>query len=103
MGAIELLFILIIIPYRVWRLAKERGESALKWSLAAIGAWIGAELLIGTLVGIVWVLLARLGFTPRGNAVNVFYVLFYLLLIASAATSATLVIRQLRKKPLTQS
>ena len=76
MGALELLFILVIIPYRVWRLAKERNESALKWSLAAIGAWIGAELFIGTLVGILWVLLARLGFTARGNAVNVFYVLF---------------------------
>lgn len=103
MGVIDLLFLLIIIPYCVWMLAKERNESALKWSLAAIGAWIGAELIIGTIVGLLKNPIARLGFAPRGNIANIFSILFYLLVFTAAAASATLVIRQLRKKPITQS
>ncbi len=103
MGAIELFFLLIIIPLHVRALAKERNEGALKWSLAAIGAWIGAELGVGAVIGVLWILIAHLGFAPRGNVANIFYILYYLMMIAAAATGATLVIRQLRKKPITQS
>jgi len=97
---IELFFLLIIIPRRVWVLAKARNESALKWGLAAIGAWIGAEILVGAIIGILTVVISRLGFFPQGNASAVFYIVTYLLILAAAATGATLVIRQLRKKPV---
>jgi hypothetical protein len=97
---IELFFLLIIIPRRVWVLAKARNQSALKWSLAAIGAWIGAEILMGAIIGILTVVLSQLGFFPQGNASAVFYIVTYLLILAAAATGATLIIRQLRKKPL---
>ena len=39
---IELIILLIIIVPRVRGLAKERNESAMKWSFAAIGAAMGA-------------------------------------------------------------
>lgn len=100
---IELFFLLIIIPRRVRALAKERNESSLKWSLAAIGAWIGAELVVGFVVGLLWVLLSQSGFTPRGNGVAILSILYYLLMISAAAMGATLVIRQLRKKPIIES
>jgi hypothetical protein len=41
---IEVYFLLVMIPMRMTRLARERGKSALAWSLAASGAWFGTEL-----------------------------------------------------------
>jgi hypothetical protein len=95
---IELFFLLIIIPRRVRVLAKERNESAWKWSLAAIGAWVGAELVVGLILGVLLGLAARVGLLTGTNAI--LYFVIYLLLIAAAATGTTLVIRQLRKKPI---
>lgn len=40
---IELYFIFWRIPKMMSRLARERKRSALWWSLAGIGAWLGAE------------------------------------------------------------
>jgi peptidoglycan biosynthesis protein MviN/MurJ (putative lipid II flippase) len=100
---IELIILLIIIVPRVRGLARERNESAVKWSFAAIGGAIGAELVAGVILVSLWVFLARRGLIPQGNGIFVFYVILSLLLIASAATGATLVIRQLRKKPIIQS
>ena len=100
---IELIFLLIIIVPRVRSLAKERHESALKWSFAAIGAAMGAEIVAGIILITLWIIIARMGLIPRGNGVTVLYIVLYLLLIAAAAASATLVIRQLRKKPIIKS
>jgi hypothetical protein len=100
---IELIILLVIIVPRVRGLAKERNESAVKWSFAAIGGAIGAELVAGVILISLWVFLARRGLIPQGNGILIFYVILSLLLIASAATGATLVIRQLRKKPIIQS
>ncbi len=100
---IELIILLIIIVPRVRGLAKERNESAMKWSFAAIGAAMGAEIIAGIILITLWILVARMGLMPRGNGVTILYVVLYLLLIAAAATGATFVIRQLRKKPLTKS
>ena len=100
---LELIILLIIIVPRVRALAKERNESALKWSFAAIGAAMGAEIVAGVLLVTLWLLMARMGLIPRGNGVTVLYIFLYLLLITAAAMGATLVLRQLRKKPITQS
>ena len=43
---IELVLIICIVPQRIFRLAPQRGESRLFWTILAIGAWIGAELVI---------------------------------------------------------
>jgi uncharacterized integral membrane protein len=51
---IELYFLLYRIPRMMTRLARERNRSALTWSLIAIGAWIGAELLVGFAFGLVY-------------------------------------------------
>lgn len=43
---IELVFIFIVMPTRMTRLARERNRSALAWSLAAIGVWVGIEMIV---------------------------------------------------------
>ena len=43
---LEIYFLFFYIPRKVRKLAKEKGQSALAWSLMAIGAWIGTEVIL---------------------------------------------------------
>ncbi len=52
---LELFFVIFIIPRRVKALAKVRGESSLKWSLLAIVAWFGAEIVVVIVITIILV------------------------------------------------
>ena len=94
---IELIFLLIVIPKRMTRLARERNRSALKWSLAAIGVWLGTEVVVifalGFLVFFSWYLWG----TPR-DPEKVTEMMYIPGLIA-ALISAELMIRRLRAKP----
>ena len=47
---LELIFLFIVIPKRMTRLARERNRSGLKWSLAAIGVWVGVEIVVGVVL-----------------------------------------------------
>lgn len=47
---LELIFLVFVIPSRIRRAARPRGKSVLRWSLLAVGSWIGTELVVGTLV-----------------------------------------------------
>jgi hypothetical protein len=49
---VELYFLLYRLPKLMTKLARERKRSALGWSLMAIGAWIGAEIVVGIIVGV---------------------------------------------------
>lgn len=49
---LELYFIFYRVPKTMTQLARERNRSAVAWSLIGIGAWIGAELLVGLSVGV---------------------------------------------------
>ncbi len=94
---IELIILLIIIVPRIRALAKERKESALKWGFAAVGADLGAKLIMAVII----LKLHQKSLIPQGSLF--LYIFLYLLVISVGATGATLVIRQLRKKPITQS
>ncbi len=48
----ELYFVLYRIPKMMTRLARERGRSAVAWSLLGIAAWIAAELSVAFGFGI---------------------------------------------------
>lgn len=50
---IELYFLIFRIPKMMTQLARERNRSALAWSLIAIGAWIGSELFVGLIYGLI--------------------------------------------------
>jgi sugar phosphate permease len=79
------------------RLARERNRSALWWSLAAIGVWIGTEIIVifilGSSVFISW----NLWGTPA-HPDQVAEVMYIPGLIA-ALISAELMVRRLRAKP----
>ena len=47
---LELAFLFYFLPKRMTRLARERHRSALAWSVAASGAWIGAEIVVGSAI-----------------------------------------------------
>lgn len=42
----ELIYVFYFLPKRIKGLAQERGRSALAWSIIAIVAWFGAEILV---------------------------------------------------------
>lgn len=52
----ELYFVLYRIPKMMSGLARERGRSAVVWSLLGIGAWFGAELSVAFGFGIAYAL-----------------------------------------------
>lgn len=93
---LEIYFLLFYIPRKVRSLTKERGQSALMWSLMAIGAWVVAE--VGVLV--VAVLLAVL--SPALLESGLFLFLLYVITFLAAAGAASLVIRKLRQMPVRQ-
>jgi hypothetical protein len=50
----ELYFILYRVPKMMSRLARERGRSAVAWSLIGIAAWLGTEFLVMFGCGIIY-------------------------------------------------
>jgi len=55
MFILELYFLLFRVPKMMTRLARQRGRSALRWSLVGIGAWLGAEFAVIFAGGIVYI------------------------------------------------
>lgn len=51
---IELYFLLYRIPRMMTRVARERNRSTLAWSLIGIAAWLGAEITVLLLIGVVY-------------------------------------------------
>ena len=90
----ELYFLLIHIPRRIRALARERKQSALAWSLIAIGAWVGCELAVFFAAGVLIALSEDL------EKSGWFMFLIYVLALGSAALSASLIISKLRKMPV---
>jgi len=94
---IELYFLLYRIPKIMTRLARERNRSALGWTLMAIGAWLGSEVLVGVIFGLIHVIGEEvwgwpqqpLGFNP----------LVYIVSLVAALMSFSVVSRILTNKP----
>ena len=95
---LELIFLLIVIPKRMTRLARERNRSGLKWSLAAIGVWLGVEVVVGIVVAFLIVLSSYLLGTPE-DPESVSAVPYFPAFVA-ALISGELMIRHLRAKPV---
>ena len=94
---LELVFLFIVIPIRMTRLARERNESALQWTLATMGVWIGAEFVVGAaVVFLIFTCSATFG-VPQ-NPGRVSPLADFPALIA-ALVSAEFMIRRLRAKP----
>jgi hypothetical protein len=99
---IEIVFLAYFLPKRMRILARERDRSALKWSLAAVGAWLGVECLIifcwvvvSTISSIVW------GWPEDPERSPITFVVYFVAL-AGGMVGADLVRRRLTAKPVTR-
>jgi hypothetical protein len=98
---LELYFLLVRVPRIMSRLAKERNRSAVGWSLLAIAAWIGSEMI----VIFVYTFIHMFGEEHWGWRDNppVFLTLFaYVLALGAAVGGAYFVQRVLRSLPTYQ-
>src|SRR5215207_5054534 len=94
---LELIFLLIVIPRRMSRLARERNRSALKWSLAAIGVWLGVEVVVSVLITfLIFLSSYTLGVPEDPEEVSV---VAYVPALIAALISAEYMIRRLRAQP----
>lgn len=94
---LELIFLFIVIPKRMTRLARERNRSGLKWSLAAIGVWVGVEIVVGIVVVFFIILSSYFLGTPEDP--EKFSGVAYIPALVAALISGELMIRHLRAKP----
>ncbi|HYW73457.1 MAG TPA: hypothetical protein VE961_20715 [Pyrinomonadaceae bacterium] len=98
---LELYFIFYRIPKTMTRLARERDRSAVTWTIIAIASWIGAELLVGLIVGMVHgVGIALWGWQRDAPAIRI---LTYVLALVAALVSLTIVTQVLTRQPVPQS
>jgi hypothetical protein len=94
---LELIFLLIVMPKRMTRLARERNRSGLKWSLAAIGVWVGVEFVVGFVLLLGMGLSSYLWGVPKDP--EKVSSLAYFPALAAALVSGEFMIRHLRAKP----
>ena len=95
---VELIFLIYVVPKRMSRLARERSRSALGWSLMAVGAWVGAEVVVAILFRVAYAVGEEaLGWPPKPPALLV--LLAYLASLAAAVLSAEFVRRILFSIP----
>src|SRR6185369_6688903 len=102
MFAIELYFLFYRLPKMMTQLARQRGRSALRWSLLGIGTWLGAEFAVILGGGIVYGIGQELAGWPE--PMNPGYkVLVYVFALVAALLSTTLVSRILTKEPIPET
>jgi hypothetical protein len=94
---LELIFLLIVIPKRMTRLARERNRSALKWTLATILVWLVVETVVGVVLILMVFLSSHLLGTPEDP--EPVSTLAYIPALIAALISAEVMIRRLRAKP----
>ena len=95
---LELYFLLVRIPQMMSRLAKERNRSAVGWSLLAIAAWIGSEMIVLFVYFFVYTIgEERWGW--RDNPPILLTVLAYVLALVAAMAGAEFTRRVLRSLP----
>lgn len=84
-------------------LAKERGESAFKWTLAAVGAWLGVEFLIILAWFVVSTVSSLLWGWPENVERNPVTFVVYFVALIGGMIGADLVRRRLTAKPVTRN
>jgi hypothetical protein len=91
---IEITVLVFLILLFIKPQAQERGESVLKWSLFTVAAWVGAELFMGMMIGLI--LMWRK--MPLQSTAAI--ILIVILVYTAAICAALLVVGALRRKPL---
>lgn len=99
---IELLFLIFFLPRRMRLLARERDLSPLKWTLAAVGAWLGVECLIIFAWVLIFTISSSLWGWPEDPEKSPLTYLVYFLALVGGMIAADLVRRRLTAKPVTR-
>ena len=99
---IELLFLIFFLPRRMRILARERELSPLKWTLAAVGAWLGVECLIIFAGVLISTISSSLWGWPQDPEKSPLTYLVYFLALVGGMIAADLVRRRLTAKPVTR-
>jgi hypothetical protein len=94
---IELFFILYRIPKIMSRLAREHHQSAWRWSLIGIAAWIGGEVVVAAILGIFYEVGVEFWGWPEKEPAA-FTVFLYVSSIAAAIGSVALARRILTSR-----
>ena len=97
---IELIFMFFILPWRIRAAARPRGRSALRWSMAAIGAWIFVEMLVVFFVALCVGVSHRLLAWPDESTEQTIVVLSYLASVALGIFTADQIKRRLERLPV---
>jgi len=97
MFVLELYFLFYRVPKMMTRLAREHGQSALRWSLLGIGAWLAAEFAVLITAGVIYALGVEILDWPMPIHPG-YKGLAYLLALIAALLSPTLVSRVLTRK-----
>jgi hypothetical protein len=97
MFILELYFLVYRVPKMMTRLAREHGQSALRWSLLGIGAWLAAEFGVLITAGVIYALGVEILDWPMPIHPG-YKGLAYLLSLIAALLSPTLVARILTRK-----
>lgn len=93
---IELYFLIFRIPKMMTQLARERNRSALAWIAIAIGAWIGSELFVGIIYGVIQAIGIELWGWPENPGLSV---TAYVCALGAAIISLYIVTRVLKNTP----
>ena len=83
-------------------LARERNLSPLKWTLAAVGAWLGVECLIILAWGLISTISSSLWGWPEDPEKSPLTYLVYFLALVGGMIAADIVRRRLTAKPITR-
>lgn len=97
MFILELYFLFYRVPKMMTRLARKHGQSALRWSLLGIGAWLAAEFAVLITAGVIYALGVEVLDWPTPMHPG-YKGLAYLLALIAALLSPTLVSRILTRK-----
>jgi hypothetical protein len=98
---LELIFLLYILPKRMTQLARARNRSAIVWSLAAIGAWIGAEISLGVTIVVTALITSELWGWPK--SLDGLSFIAYIPGLIAALIASELVKRRLESLPVAEA
>jgi hypothetical protein len=99
---IELYFLLYRIPRMMTRVAREQHRSAVAWSFIGIAAWLGAEIAVLVLIGLIYGFVALFLDWPLKIPVGLRF-LSYLIALTAAIISVILVKKYLVSTSLHRS
>jgi hypothetical protein len=99
---IELYFLIYRLPRMMTQLARERNRSAVGWSLAAIAAWIGAELAVIFVYSIIYTIGEDQWGWPEKEPGGLKFLIYAIALVA-AILGASVIRRVLRSMPTSEA